>query len=179
MKVFRLFIIGCFALFLVVHVSFTLLYVLPKNMVAPAVKAGVGRYINPLFDQGWALFAPVPRVNKKVYVSYLQSNKQWSKWQDPFQSYLNKHQSNRFTANGKIVLLVSSTLHYLHFENADLLRDKKIVHGNTTSGYYQVLNYEVKQELAHTNIKPEKMRLMVEYTDADCCKKKNSYIYYP
>ena len=179
MKVFRLCIVICFALFLLIHVLFTLLYVLPENMVAPSVKARAGRYINPLFDQGWALFAPVPQVNKKVYVSYLQDNKQWSKWEDPFRSYLNKHQSNRFTANGKMVLISSTTLHYLHFENEALLKDKRVVMGDTTSDYYKVLKHEVDQVLTKEYKNHQKERLMVVYTDTDCNNKQAHYIYYP
>ena len=148
-------------------------------MVAAPVKSVVTKYINPLFDQGWALFAPVPQVNKKVYVSCLQGNKQWSAWQDPFANYLIKHQSNRFTANGKMILKLSTTLHYLYFQNEELFKQKKNISGDTTSGYYKVLKNEVEQELLHQYKPCKNIRLIVEYSNADCADKQTHYIYYP
>jgi hypothetical protein len=179
MKAFRLIILVCFALFLLIHILFTLLYVLPENLVAPAIKASVGRYTNPLFDQGWALFAEVPEVNKKVYVSYQEADKKWSAWEDPFQVYVSKHQSNRFTANGKIVLMISSTLHYIHFDYAELLKTNKVIRGDTTSGYYKVLKYEVNHALALHDKHPGNVRLIVECTNANCANKQIHYIYFP
>ena len=179
MKIFRLFIISVFVLFLTIHVLFTLLYVLPDNIVPASLKQKSSVYINPLFNQGWALFAPTPQVNKKVYVSYLQENKQWSVWQNPFKHYVEAHQQHRFTANQKIVLMQSSTLHYLYFENQELFKTKDTIVGDTNSGYYKVLKHEVAQELLLQKKQFQKIKLLVEYTDANCDNKQTHYIYYP
>lgn len=166
-------------MFLAIHVLFTLLYVLPDNMVPGSLKQKSNVYISSLFNQGWALFAPTPQVNKKVYASYLGKDKQWSAWQNPFKKYMEAHQQHRFTANQKIVLMQSSTLHYLWFENEELFQEKKIILGDTNSGYYKVLKHEVAQELLLQKKNFERIKLLVEYTDADCGNRQSHYIYYP
>jgi hypothetical protein len=178
MKFFRVFILSVFGLFLSLHLLFTLLYVLPGNIIPLSLKQKASGYINPLFNQGWALFAPTPAVNKKVLVSYLQENKQWSNWQDPFKNYSAEHQLHRFTANGKIILMKSSTLHYLYFENQDRFDRGKIIWGDTTSGYYKVLKHEVTQELCGQHTSFTKIKLLIEYTSADCDKRQTHYLYY-
>lgn len=179
MNFFRLFILSVFGFFLTIHVLFTVLYVLPDNIVPVSLKQKSSVYINPLFNQGWALFAPTPQVNKKVYVSCLQTNNQWSAWENPSKHYLVAHQQHRFTANQKIVLMQSSTLHYLYFENEGLFKTNKIITGDTTSGYYKVLKHEVTQELLLQKKEFRKIKLLVEYPDADCDNKQIHYIYYP
>ena len=162
-----------------IHVLFTLFYVLPDNLVPVSLKQKSGVYMYPLFKQGWALFAPTHQVNKKIYVSYLQNNKQWSAWENPFKHYLLSHQQHRFTANQKIVLMQSITLHYLFFENKELFKTNKTIVGDTNSDYYKVLKHEVTQELLLQNKEFEKIKLLVEYTDANCDNKQTHYIYYP
>ncbi len=178
MKIFRLFIIICFGLFLLAHLTFTLLYTLPPNLVSCSLKQKSSSYINPLFNQGWALFAPVPQQNKKVYVSYLQMDNTWGKWQDPFEKYLRVHQSERLSANGKVVLILSSTMHYLYYENEEKFKTKKIVSGDTTSGYYKVLRNEVERKLLWNYKENKKIKLIIEYTNADCENKQTHYIFY-
>ncbi|MEO8759262.1 MAG: DUF5819 family protein [Bacteroidia bacterium] len=178
MKIFRFILIALFGLFLIIHVLFTLVYTLPENIIYSSIKQKASIYINPLFNQGWALFAPTPQVNKKVYVSYLQDDNKWSVWQNPFKKYLAKHQLHRFTANGKIVLMQSNTLHYLYFENEELFKTKNVVEGDTTSGFYNVLKYEVTQELLKEKKSSKKIKLLVQYTDAKCENKQTHYIYY-
>lgn len=179
MKLFRLFIISVFGLFLTIHVLFTLLYVLPDNIIPAYLQQKSSLYINPLFNQGWALFAPTPQVNKKVFVSYLQDNNRWSTLGNPFKHYLAAHQQHRFTANQKIVLMQSSTLHYLYFENEESFKMNKTIDGDTNSGYYKVLKHEVMQELLLQKKDFKKIKLLVGYTNADCDNKQTHYIYYP
>ncbi|MEO8867343.1 MAG: DUF5819 family protein [Bacteroidia bacterium] len=165
-------------MFLTIHVVFTLVYTLPDTIISSSLKQKSSVYINPLFNQGWALFAPTPQVNKKVYVSYLQDNNEWSVWQDPFKKYLAKHQLHRFTTNGKIVLMESSTLHYLYFENEELFKTENVFEGDTTSGYYKVLKREITQELLREKKPAQQVKLLVQYNDANCDNKQTHYIYY-
>lgn len=177
MKIFKLFILAALILFLIVHTSFTLLYVLPQNISPPLLKEKSKIYMAPLFDQSWSLFAPVPEVNKKVYVSYLKSNAQWSGWEDPFAGYLYAHQSNRLSANAKIVFSLSNTLHYLYNENADLLKEKKNIVGNNSSGYFKVLKHAIETELKNKDY--TKIKIRVVFTKASCENKQIYSIYYP
>ncbi|MGZ3903841.1 MAG: hypothetical protein ACXVC6_09110, partial [Bacteroidia bacterium] len=77
MKIFKNSVVVILLLFAVVHLAFTLCYSLPDDLVPPAVKRKSAAYCEPFFAQGWALFAPVPEVNKKIYVSYLQKDGKW------------------------------------------------------------------------------------------------------
>lgn len=177
MKIFKISVITALGLFLIIHTSLTLLYVLPENLTPSTLKEKSKSYIAPLFDQGWSLFAPVPEVNKKVYVSYFKNNK-WSGWETPFDKYLYAHQSSRISANAKIILSVSSTLHYLYNENAEQLREKKNISGNISSGYFKVLKYAVERELANMGNPTKKIKLLVVYTKANCSANQIYSIYY-
>ncbi len=178
MRIFKILSVAALFLFLIIHTSFTLLYVLPENLVPFSLKEKSKKYIAPLFDQGWGLFAPVPEVNKKVYVSYFKNNK-WSGWEAPFNKYLYAHQSNRVSANAKIVLSTSSILHYLYNENAEQLEEKKNISGNISSGYFKVLKHEVVQELTNKSGSPKKIKLLVVYSKANCNSNQMYSIYYP
>ncbi|HWY38107.1 MAG TPA: DUF5819 family protein [Bacteroidia bacterium] len=179
MRIFKLLITGSLVLFLVVHTSFTLIHVLPENMAPLSIKEKTKNYMAPLFDQGWALFAPVPEVNKKVYVSYSADGKNWSEWKAPFNRYLYAHQSFRASVNAKIVLLQSGALHYLYNENEVQLKQRKNIVGDTSLGYFRVLKYAVQQELQNKGAQVKKMKLLVIYVKASCSEKQTYSIYYP
>jgi hypothetical protein len=166
-------------LFLVIHISCTLFYVLPDNLVPVFLKQKSKNYIAPLFDQGWGLFAPVPEVNKKVYVSYLKNNKRWSGWEAPFDEYYEKHHINRISASGKIILSVSGTLHHLYNENVVELKTKKNVVGNISSGYFKVLHEAVRNKLMWQYKDNTNLRMLVVYTTANCNQPQVYSIYYP
>ncbi len=179
MKNFRIVIIFSLILFLVIHTSFTLMYVLPENISSVYLKEKSKSYISPMFDQSWSLFAPVPEVNKKVFVCYQMKNEKWSGWEEPFVSYLYAHQSSRISANAKIVFSISNTLHYLYNENASTLSEKENIVGNYSSGYFKVLANAVKNKLRHENKESQKLKILVVYSKANCSSKKMYSIYYP
>jgi hypothetical protein len=164
---------------LVIHLSCTLFYVLPGDLVPISLKQRSKNYIAPLFDQGWGLFAPVPEMNKKVYVSYLKNGDQWSGWEAPFDEYYKAHQSNRLRAAGKIVLSVSSTLHFLYNENAEELKLKKNIQGNNSSGYFKVLKEAIRNKLMWQYKDNKNMRVLIVYTTANCDQPQIYSIYYP
>lgn len=179
MRIFKNSIVVALVLFLLVHTACTLLFVLPGNFVPASLKEKSRSYISPLFEQGWALFAPVPEVNKKVFVSRLQGNGQWSRWEAPFDEYLCMHQSNRMSASAKVVLSLSSALHYLYHENEILLKEKRNISGDSSSGYFIVLKKAVKNKLMWQYKENKNVRILIVYTVANCNKNQTYSIYYP
>jgi hypothetical protein len=179
MRIFKNAVVVALVLFLGVHIACTVLYVLPDNLVPVSLRQKSKRYIAPLFDQGWALFAPVPEVNKKVYVSCSHDGKQWSGWEAVLNEYVPIHQSNRMSGSGKVVLSVSSTLHFLYSENADELKLKKNIVGNNSSGYFKVLKQAIENKLMWQYKENKNLRVLVIYTTADCAQPQTYSIYYP
>ena len=178
MKIFKNSIVIALVLFLIIHTTCTLFYTLPENLVSFSLKQKSEKYIAALFDQSWALFAPVPEVNKRVYVSYFQ-NEKWSRWEEPFADYLYAHQSNRMSANAKIVFMISGTLHYLYNENKEKLKTEKNIVGNNSSGYFKVLKNAIKNKLMWQYKENKKIRVLVIYTGANCNQSQTYSIYYP
>ncbi len=131
--------------------------------------------MGPVFDQGWSLFAPVPKVNKNVYVSYSDSNGNWSDWNDPFSFYQYQAYTNRVSACQRIVLAESSTLHYLYAESEITFYKTKMFPGNIHSGYFSVLKHIVVQELNNRKTAFEKIKMMVVFTNV---KTKQKYCLY-
>ena len=177
MKIFKIFIVAALVLFFVVHISCTLLYTLPSDLTHDGLADKAKIYMAPVFDQSWSLFAPIPEVNKRVYISYLNEKGEWLDWEAPFDKYLSTHQSNPLSASGKLVLMQSSTLHYLYEENKASFVTQSIIKGDTSSGYFKVLRYSVVHEIFKKEV-PQKMKIMVSYETIDTTKRKYC-IYYP
>lgn len=149
-----------FALYLF-HFVFSLFFTLPQNLVPQKAKSISFSYIYPLFNQGWALFAPPPTYNKEVWIKYQQNNKQWSNWVQPFKENLNLYHSNRLSGNFLIVLTESSTLHYLLEENKLKTQNKKALVGDTSSVYFKSLRFCLKKHLLNRNVEFNDLKIKV------------------
>lgn len=160
-------------LFLLLHVAATLCYTLPQNYVPSPMRKASTRYMQPLFNQGWALFAPVPQYNKRVFVSY-KTPGGWSEWQDPFQDYLTHYQVNRSSGVARLALSVSATLHYLLEANAGKFH-MGLLAADISQGQYRVLEYLVKMQLKNKGIRTEQIRLMACFSPVDGSAKQCIY----
>lgn len=178
MKIFKVAVTIALLLFFVVHTAYTLLFTLPENLVPARSKEHSKKYMFPVFDQGWALFAPAPELTKKVYVKYQRQNGEWSGWETPFDNYLNDARSNRFNAKEKLVLSINSALHYLYTEHEQKLQQKKNVPGNLLSGFYRVLKYACVRQLANDGNLAQQIKLLVVYTKTDCKEKEYYSLYF-
>ena len=101
----------------------------------------------------------------------------WSPWQAGFSEYKQRHLRYRFTGYGKLVLMQSSTLHKLYYENEEKFAKKTIVKGDTNSGVYRVLKHEVEKELLQEKKNLKKMKILVQFFSTDTVKSRK-YIYY-
>ncbi|HXB40846.1 MAG TPA: hypothetical protein VNZ49_09915 [Bacteroidia bacterium] len=175
MKGFKFFILGALLLFLVIHTLCTVIYVLPQNFTPPFFYNKAKTYIAPVFNQSWNLFAPVPEINRTVFVSYCDKENKWTDWSDPFSHYQYEANANRLSVSEKMVLAKSSTLHYIYEENKEALAKKKMLAGNSGSGYFSVLKHMVQRELQSKN--PEKIKVIVLFYNVKT--KQKYFLYYP
>ncbi|MFM1932381.1 MAG: hypothetical protein RL226_1684 [Bacteroidota bacterium] len=64
-----------------VHFSMVLIYTMPSKWLPETLVEGANTYVNPIFHQGWQLFAPdVVQERFQAEVRY-SSNGQWSEWE--------------------------------------------------------------------------------------------------
>ena len=155
------------SVFVVFHILFTLLFTLPEKFVSKPLKDISFSYIYPIFNQGWALFAPAPHINKELWICYQNKQGKWSKWSQPFYSNLSTHQKFRITGDSKIVLAQSSILHYLEKENWQKFGDNIELKGDTNSVYFSALKFAVFQYQKSQNIESRKIRIKILFTEYD------------
>ena len=160
-------------LFLLWHALATLCYTLPQNLVPSSLRKYSTRYMEPLFNQGWALFAPIPQCNKQVFVSY-EINGKWSEWKDPFQEYLVNYQADRVSGTARIALSVSGALHYLQQANLGKFRNG-LLPADISQGQYRVVEHLVKMQLRNSGIKTAHIRMMACFSLIDGSNKQCIY----
>jgi hypothetical protein len=162
------FFIACFlTVFFIFHLVCTLLYTLPEKFVSKPLREFSFSYIYPLFNQGWALFAPAPTINKELWVCYQHKNGKWSKWQQPFSNNLQNHQKFRITGDSKIVLAQSSILYYLEKENWLKFGQTVELNGDTNSVYFSALKFAVLKHLAKEKKEFKDIKIRVIFSSYD------------
>ena len=152
-------IAGLLAAFFMFHIVCTLLFTLPERFVSKSLKFFSFSYMYPIFNQGWALFAPAPYINKELWLSYQNKNGKWSIWMEPFSKNLKQCQQFRVTGDSKIILAESSILHYLEKENWQQFGITKELNGDTNSVYFFALKYAVSQHLKKEKIDFTKVQI--------------------
>jgi hypothetical protein len=160
-KYFFVFVLSVFFIF---HLVCTLFFTLPEKFVSKPLKDYSFSYIYPFFNQGWALFAPAPAINKELWVCYLNKQGKWSKWIQPFSKNLQKHQKYRITGDSKIVLAESSILHYLEKENWHQFGQKLELNGDTNSVYFSALKFAVLKHLAKEKVEFKEVQIRVIFS---------------
>ena len=90
------------------HFFMEALYLLPTNPLANYYRGYVFRYMEPLFEQHWQLFAPDPALfSMKFWYRCGDSRKKETPWLDPEERFLAEHQRWRLGPNGKITYIYS------------------------------------------------------------------------
>ncbi|MGZ3864418.1 MAG: hypothetical protein ACXVPN_14265 [Bacteroidia bacterium] len=179
MKIFKNSVVTILVLFAASHLALTFCYSLPENLVPAYLKRKSIAYCEPVFAQGWSLFAPAPEVKKKIYMSYQKEDGRWSGWEAPFDNYLFSYQSNRMSPEGKIVLSLNTYLHYLFESYKPKFAIRNNCEGDISSGLCTVLKFEALRELASRNIAVKEIRLLVVYHEAKCDFHKTYSVYFP
>ena len=94
---------------LIIHFSFILIYCFPGQLVNRRLQAISGRYVFPVFNQNWQMFAPEPPLGtKRLYYRCRFDDSTMSAWIDPGKTHLLKLQSNRFWNYGKLFNIYES-----------------------------------------------------------------------
>lgn len=101
--------------FLFFHFTATYLYTSPlKNHTYKKVHYVVNGYIHPLFWQNWSLFVPAPKDNKKILISFRESDSTYSEFENPIEKYAEVYQWIKFSPQGKIILGFDNALWWVY-----------------------------------------------------------------
>lgn len=123
----------------ILHVTMTILYLSPPNLLKLTTERWVHAYMAPLFYQDWHLFSPNPGISStELWIRCKVAGGEWSSWLAPFEEIQSAHYRNRFTGRGKLLYVyrgIGSRLHERYDELAqscrkhcgpgDLLREVK------------------------------------------------------
>lgn len=126
------------------HIFFILIYCVPEIATNSKFRAVITRYVYPVFNQNWKLFAPDPPLeSKELYYRVYIKDKGWSGWKNPGKSIILKHQANRFSYYGKLYYIYDNLQRSLEYadsytnfyikqdsvkeENQRIERDKRIM----------------------------------------------------
>jgi len=85
-----------------------------KNHKRENVHYIVNGYIHPLFWQNWSLFVPAPVSNKKILISFKESDSTYSEMLDPLEAYYAVNNYLRYSPQGKVILGFDNTLWWIH-----------------------------------------------------------------
>jgi hypothetical protein len=136
-------------LFLGLHFLLTFLYCSPSELIGPRLSSYARYYTYPVFQQGWALFAPEPQqYGKTLEYRYRQDN-EWQQWIVPAQRYYDGHVSKRHGADSEKYFLAQQTALYLWIEkdryaSSDL---SELDFYPDTYGYMQANYYAAKSRV--------------------------------
>lgn len=87
-----------------IHLLFTLLYLMPINPLKQTVMQPVYNYMSLLFYQDWHLFSPKPPLGSlKLWVRCRYKNPNWTEWGDPAAETQQKHNRTRISYHGKLL----------------------------------------------------------------------------
>ncbi len=115
--------------------------------------------MNPQFNQGWGVFAPVPREKSRLYYRYYY-NEQWSE-------VISIDEEMEKIPNIFSERIALKSAHYLGYEarentiiNEDGTKDYRVV---MASSYYKRAGYTCLQNLKITkDIRPDSMQIILE-----------------
>lgn len=102
-----------------------LFYIGPDNPFSERINKVAIRYIIPLLEQNWALFAPNPSTSNIKFGYKCNFNGQgWTQIKDPCASILERHYSNRFGYSGKLYYICDSIIREVHNYLYSLKKEK-------------------------------------------------------
>lgn len=156
--------------FVVIHVSFILIYAAPPQLVPDKAKSFVSPYVNPLFHQTWAMFAPCPVVEGRLKVQ-LNSTTDKSEWFYPTASDRTIHNWVRVSHHAELVLLESNLIYWVNYDMQ--LNELKIgdqLHPNQISPFkgghsYRMINRYVHRLASQLEGEPVSANVVVELSN--------------
>ncbi|MBI2268841.1 MAG: hypothetical protein HYU69_00630 [Bacteroidetes bacterium] len=102
-----LFLTGATAV--IIHFALILFFCFPQYSNYSHLLNISKRYVFPVFNQNWQMFAPEPPMgSRNLYYRCRFDNNNYSPWIDPGKSLLEKHQANRFWNYGKLFNIYES-----------------------------------------------------------------------
>ncbi|MFK8044184.1 MAG: DUF5819 family protein [Crocinitomicaceae bacterium] len=107
---------------LLIHFSLVIFSIVPESETTSKINHLAESYVDPVFKQKWAMFAPCPILENRLKIKYYFGNDS-THWIDPIENALSNHQRYRFTHHGNIAVGYYNMLYWFKIE-LDKLKTK-------------------------------------------------------
>lgn len=165
LKQLKKIIISIIAVLALVHSINTIIYNLPSNPVQQSHTKFINFYMQPLFEQTWTLFAPLPiNTNNTLNVRYGNNRYEliddgWKNLTKYYQADFRKHYLHKnFYKNTIVTQMESDILELIDLKNTGKISDKELKNDEKIKALY---NFVLK-ELNNNSIYPKYMQLSYE-----------------
>lgn len=135
-------------LFIVIHFTFIFVYALPDSFSSTRIKSITTAYIEPIFTQKWAMFAPCPIIDGHVEVRYVFSSGDSTPWISPTEKARLVHNWTKGLHYGELVLAESNLVYwfsldldYLEVTEGDSIPAEKMNAFYQGYSYYKIKDY--------------------------------------
>jgi len=130
------------ALFIGIHFTFVIIYALPDAFSSPQLKTYASAYVEPVFTQKWAMFAPCPTLNGYTEVRYVFEEGDTSGWIRPTDQAKKIHDWTKGLHYGELVLAESNLIYWLSLDLDYLnLKDESKVPAEKMNAFFQGYSY--------------------------------------
>ncbi|MDT0739105.1 DUF5819 family protein [Staphylococcus haemolyticus] len=158
--------------FLIIHFSFIILSVMPFNPIVNKADNTVSKYINPIFTQNWALFAPDPidrNTSLQIKVYYKNGNE--SKWLDSSNTIITKMHKNYISPYNRIGRIPETITSEMLAEDPIINKIRKNYESENNSEELKKLNKTYKKQ--YKDNLPKLVRFASAYVKSTQIKNKN------
>lgn len=130
------------ALFIVIHFTFIIIYALPDSFSNPQFQSYTTAYVEPVFTQKWAMFAPCPTLNGYTEVRYVFEEGDTSGWIRPTDEAKRMHDWTKGLHYGELVLAESNLIYWLSLDLEYLdMREECSVPEEKMNDFFQGYSY--------------------------------------
>lgn len=129
-------------LFVAVHFTFIFFYALPDSMANKRLKSMTTAYVEPIFSQKWAMFAPCPIINGHVEVCYVFENNDSTGWISPTEQARFIHNWTKGLHFGELVLAESNLVYWLTLDlDYFKINDQDRIPADQLATFYEGYSY--------------------------------------
>jgi Family of unknown function (DUF5819) len=126
--------------FICIHFVMIIIYVSPEQFFNQKTQQIARFYVDPLFTQHWALFAPEPPMKDIVIEYRLINGNNETEWINPREKILELHNKNRFHSNSKLLRLNQHVGFFLLRDYKDIQEKKIIYQMGENKGVTNIVN---------------------------------------
>jgi Family of unknown function (DUF5819) len=126
--------------FIGIHFLMIIIYVVPSSFYSSGINKISKFYVDPLFTQHWALFAPEPPMQDIVIEYRLINGNNYTKWINPRKQTIELHNNNRLHPNSKLFRLNQHVGFFLLRDYKDIEVNKIIYQIGENKGVNNIVN---------------------------------------